>query len=297
MYKEFRSHFTLMGEKSFDHSKKFWFNKLRKQYVLREDTVAASQPKGLHTTTPNLNDDKADVSKDAPQAPKPAGFKPRFKGTSLPKPADPDTTEPIIEKGETSAKPSGFKPRFNAAKLKKADTKDDATDQHPLTPPEDALADKDKAESSTEESPEKPLMGKKPTGFTPRFKAGVTKKTEPPSEENAASKPEEAKPLGFKPRFKAGVTKTEKHIEENQGTDKPEEDKPTAKQTQETPAKPLGFKPRFKSAGKGQSPDAADSEQEQKSKEDNSEGEQASKDDTPKSKPVGFTPRFKKKND
>ena len=36
LYDEFASHYALMGEKSFDHSKKFWFNKLRKSYHLVE---------------------------------------------------------------------------------------------------------------------------------------------------------------------------------------------------------------------------------------------------------------------
>mgnify|MGYP001410721695 CR=1 FL=1 len=36
-FSEFESHFLQMGEKSFDHSKKFWFNKLRRAYHLKEE--------------------------------------------------------------------------------------------------------------------------------------------------------------------------------------------------------------------------------------------------------------------
>jgi hypothetical protein len=35
LFNEFRLHFAEMGEKSFDHSKKFWFNKLRREYLLK----------------------------------------------------------------------------------------------------------------------------------------------------------------------------------------------------------------------------------------------------------------------
>lgn len=37
LFEEFRAHYSAMGEKSFDHSKKFWFNKLRKSYHLAEE--------------------------------------------------------------------------------------------------------------------------------------------------------------------------------------------------------------------------------------------------------------------
>jgi hypothetical protein len=56
--------------------------------------------------------------------------------------------------------------------------------------------------------------GAKPSGFKPRFEAGVTKSaaTENPETAVEPSSPavvanEGAKPSGFKPRFKAGVTK------------------------------------------------------------------------------------------
>ncbi|SMO59614.1 hypothetical protein SAMN06265350_104132 [Solitalea koreensis] len=35
LFDEFKTHFELMGEKSFDHSKKFWFNKLRREFLLQ----------------------------------------------------------------------------------------------------------------------------------------------------------------------------------------------------------------------------------------------------------------------
>ena len=32
LFSEFKTHFEQMGEKSFDHTKKYWFNKLRLRF-------------------------------------------------------------------------------------------------------------------------------------------------------------------------------------------------------------------------------------------------------------------------
>lgn len=47
LYEEFRIHYAVMGEKSFDHTKKYWFNKLRRLYPLREE------PSAIKDTNPN----------------------------------------------------------------------------------------------------------------------------------------------------------------------------------------------------------------------------------------------------
>src|SRR5690606_38159649 len=82
---EFKSHFLLMGEKSFDHSKKFWFNKLRKEFHLKEEqkpvketikeTPIASQAEPL--SSPTIEQKPAAVSSNPVPGTKPA-FKPRF---------------------------------------------------------------------------------------------------------------------------------------------------------------------------------------------------------------------------
>lgn len=38
LYEKFYSHYEQMGPKSFDHTKKFWFNKLRRKYPLKKET-------------------------------------------------------------------------------------------------------------------------------------------------------------------------------------------------------------------------------------------------------------------
>ena len=97
LYSEFKSHFAAMGEKSFDHTKKFWFNKLRGIYHLAHPEKAtakieeaiASQAEPLSSPT-------------IEQRP----FTPRFKSANISK------TEPAEEPLETkpAAKPA-FRPR------------------------------------------------------------------------------------------------------------------------------------------------------------------------------------------
>ena len=106
LFFEFKSHFEVMGAKSFDHSKKFWFNKLRRLYHIVEE--------------PKAEKNKIEINQIASQAellssPVPeskTGFTPRFKA----KPVVADEvnlpSQPTQElEGETSNKPA-FKPSF-----------------------------------------------------------------------------------------------------------------------------------------------------------------------------------------
>ncbi len=91
LYNEFVHHYAEMGPKSFDHSKKFWFNKLRKLYLLVPEVVSKEK-----VATPALKQtsDLVDelVESSTATASKPAGFKPRFKaGITKIKPADDDS--------------------------------------------------------------------------------------------------------------------------------------------------------------------------------------------------------------
>lgn len=177
LFEEFSMHYPVMGEKSFDHTKKYWFNRLRKEFPLSEEKVArlakSTAPKPLETP-----------SGSGSATSKPVGFTPRFKA----KATSPETDTP--EKEKAAKPPAGFKPRFKAG----------AT---PATKPTEERDDK----PQTPESAEKPS---KPLGFKPRFKAGATPATKPTEErddssqipESAGNASTEAKPLGFKPRFK-----------------------------------------------------------------------------------------------
>src|SRR6201995_2400096 len=84
LFSEFKNHFVQMGEKSFDHTKKYWFNKLRLQYPLAVEEKT-EKPKienqlAEQTITESL------IEEGVAPAPK-LGFVPKFKAASAPKSA------------------------------------------------------------------------------------------------------------------------------------------------------------------------------------------------------------------
>src|ERR1700744_2910541 len=95
LFSEFETHYHQMGEKSFDHTKKYWFNKIRRQYQLAPE-IKTDRPKienqlAEQTVTESLIEEGA----PAAQAPK-LGFVPKFKAANMPKPAEetPKADEP-----------------------------------------------------------------------------------------------------------------------------------------------------------------------------------------------------------
>lgn len=77
LFLEFYTHFEQMGEKSFDHSKKYWFNKLRHQFPLSPEIKTEK----LHIANP-LAEQTINESLTATVAVVPSpkeGFVPRFK--------------------------------------------------------------------------------------------------------------------------------------------------------------------------------------------------------------------------
>ncbi len=274
LFSEFKEHYGQMGEKSFDHTKKYWFNKLRRQFPLppevkaeklRPENQIAEQTVADTLTEPSATGKAPDLSQTPPAQPKPR-FKPRFNqagtaagNTPVTQPVYEDTGNALAATPATTPPETRFKPGATTAK-KSADT-----------------AEAGNTEISAENTDAVAATATKP-GFVPRFKAGVTTKkpleelTEPakPETENAepdattagqpasattAGQPVPAK-LGFKPRFKAGVTSTkteEVAIEpeaEAAALQEPQKALPAEeKPQQDTPAddtpKPA-YKPRFK---------------------------------------------------
>jgi hypothetical protein len=255
LFAEFKNHFELMGEKSFDHTKKYWFNKLRRQFPapveVKAEKVVIENPLAEQTIIETLSEPVAEQPK--------VGFTPRFKaGAAAAEPVEistpPVSEEPIdTNKPATTAKPS-FTPRFKAG-VTAAKTEESISEP--------------KAEEPTKSAAAKP-------GFTPRFKAGVTSASKPqePAEEPKVEgeKPVEAAipaKVGFTPRFKAGVTKAvptsetpieEPKVEENvtAALSEPQAIEetstlPSVEEKTDTEEKPdsttppkIGFKPRFK---------------------------------------------------
>lgn len=209
LFFEFESHFNQMGDKSFEYSKKFWFNKLRRAHPLKDE------PKSVKTEETNH-------AKIAPDPPKPAesiakiaaatnpipAFKPRFKAQSpatnaeestdkneSPNPTPPPafkprfrTPTPVVKveekenevKIEISAKPAGFKPRFKASLNPVAAKSESAEiikalsegDKKEITEGQAEAANVASAPSETKPAEEQAV---KPA-YKPRFKPSMVKK-------------------------------------------------------------------------------------------------------------------------
>ncbi len=295
LFEEFKAHYSAMGEKSFDHSKKFWFNKLRKSFHLAEEETVIAKPVEKQVTP-----DASSETSSIPTA-KPAGFKPRFKAPSaaVKDEAQATSKQEIADSAESTPDsiPTGFKPRFKAG----------------VTKAPDAAASTPASEETTDEAT---TAAPKPTGFKPRFKAGVTKAPDaaastPASEETTDEASTSApKPTGFKPRFKAGITKAETADQTPLSDTKDElkldasikaEPENNSTETQEPAAsKPTGFKPRFKAgvtktetAEQTQLPDTKEEIKLDASVKAEPENNSTETQEPAASKPTGFKPRFK----
>ena len=198
LFSEFKIHFEKMGEKSFDHTKKYWFNKLRLRFPApteaKIEKVVMENPLAEQTINETLSETSAPPVANV-------GFKPRFKaGMAKPTEATPNAEQkaPEAQKPTEASESSapvpavGFKPRFKAGVTKPAE------------------AEQEKPSESTEQST--PSLG-----FKPKFKAGVTKSIDPstnqkeePKADEPAPTPEKSEPsapapnnIGFRPRFNA----------------------------------------------------------------------------------------------
>src|SRR5690606_1186446 len=250
LYSEFERDYTEMGEKSFDHSKKFWFNKLRHQFLLEE--VDGGRAQTQSAANENLN-------KGNKVAAKPTGFRPKNTGAVAAKHHhvgdSGDTASPSLE--ESSSKPSGFTPRFKG-KTNPAE-KPSSADQVSEQPSGSSAASKPSGftprfkgkanpaeKPSSEEQVRAPPSGSgppsKPSAFTPRFKGKTNPAEKPSSADQVSEQPSESspasKPSGFTPRFKGKAITTGKPSSEEQVSERPSGSSPTSK--------PLGFTPRFK---------------------------------------------------
>jgi hypothetical protein len=137
-FNEFKSHFNEMGEKSFDHSKKFWFNKLRRANPLPEEVKVEPKIEESRNTIPEQkvalsslpeNGNKIVNQQEESEKPKTA-FKPRFKA-NLVSPAQqeiqenpypsitPESTKSEAEAMESVAGALEAKPRFKPSMMKK----------------------------------------------------------------------------------------------------------------------------------------------------------------------------------
>lgn len=137
-FDEFKSLFIEMGEKSFDHSKKFWFNKLRRANPLLEEVKVEPKIEESRNTISEQNialsslpenGDKIVKQHEEAEKPKPA-FKPRFKANivspakqenseNLNTSITPEDTKPEAESTIPLAEALEVKPRFKPSIMKK----------------------------------------------------------------------------------------------------------------------------------------------------------------------------------
>ena len=263
LFNEFKSHYALMGEKSFDHTKKFWFNKLRHLYHLNAPAKEAPKPDKIASqaeplSSPTIEQNITAAEADTAEPTKPVVNRPAFKPRNIPAKTEQKEqitpTENISETAPASpAKMPGFKPR-NIKPPVQASNEEKAPE----------TAEPTQAASESTETAAKPA-------FKPRFnmknmpqqkpaESPETKAAEEQTEETQATAPasetpkEEAaatKPTGFKPRFNM----------KNMPQQKPEssETKPAEERTEETPAADSSSETP-KEAPSAESPKAEDSE-------------------------------------
>jgi len=187
LFFEFKTHYEQMGEKSFDHTKKYWFNKTRRQYPLAPE-VKTEKP---HIANPiaeqTITESLSETAPATPLTPK-VGFTPKFRAAVVAKPVVEDKkdelpvvpNEPVTSENPP-AKPAGFVPRF---KMKPKAEGEESTP------------------AAVEPSSDEPAAAK-PAGFVPRFKMKPKVEAEesaPPVAEEAPPAPSEKKPA-YKPRF------------------------------------------------------------------------------------------------
>jgi hypothetical protein len=226
LFLEFEAHYRQMGERSFDHTKKYWFNQLRHKFPappeVKPEKVIIENPIAEQTVADTLTEPAAPASN--------VGFRPRFNSGMAKKPSldQAASTEPKAEEksatGEAPNPSLGFKPKFRAASPSKP------------------------AEENTEIKPDAPSEEPKASpalGFKPKFKAASTpKRVEEHTEPNTDAPNDQSAPapaLGFKPKFRAAVAP--KPVDDVEPEIKKDElvNKPPA----ESAPKPVGFKPRF----------------------------------------------------
>ena len=149
LFSEFKTHYNQMGEKSFDHTKKYWFNKIRRQYQLAPE---------IKTEKPKIENQLAEQTitealiEDRPATPAPKlGFVPKFKAANIPKSTAEES--PKIDEPAAPAPKLGFVPKFKAANMPKPAIEEK---HEPIEPAKDILQDT-------------PTENKPPQPYKPRF--------------------------------------------------------------------------------------------------------------------------------
>src|SRR3954466_1900722 len=122
LFSEFKTHYEQMGEKSFDHTKKYWFNKIRRQFHLAPEVKAEKALFENRVAEQTITESLTETTAPAPPPPAKLGFVPKFKAGNMSKPAvsaddkkDVPESQPLTETEqptESGGTKSGYIPRF-----------------------------------------------------------------------------------------------------------------------------------------------------------------------------------------
>lgn len=217
LFAEFHNHYSQMGPKSFDHSKKFLFNKLRRAYHLKE------VPKPLPVKEViQVNEIASQAEPLLSPTVEATVYTPRVRAGGAKK-AEPESANPADESVEPAdgkyTSPS-FIPRFKAQPVNKiadpvAETKEETTElPKPGFKPRFKPGMSGTSHTKTIDKTEEEIPGEKPKqAYVPRFKAAAfvapnqADEVKPVDETNISGESNEGTPLKSKPayvpRFKA----------------------------------------------------------------------------------------------
>jgi len=261
LFSEFKSHYNLMGERSFDHTKKFWFNKLRRLYhlstaekaITQLETKIASQAEPL--SSPTIEQKPAPLTEAAEPAKTVA--KPAFKPRNIPVKAEEKKEEAPVAENTTAASPAkkpGFKPR----NIKPADREAEDAKSLESRPGKTEVSDTPitNLEQAGEDAAKPAYKPKFNMRNVPRNPGGATEQTGdsreekliPEPEENAVKEPDADSPKpAYKPKF--NLKNIAKAKAEDNTTDSVEDQAgdavtPASEQQTENAPKPA-YKPKF----------------------------------------------------
>jgi hypothetical protein len=169
LFAEFKTHYEQMGEKSFDHTKKYWFNKTRRQFPLapeiKTEKVHIENQLAQQTITDAVTEPAAP---DAATAATPKmGFVPKFKAGNIAKPAVKNVEDKVEDKKEVlaveqpSVLPAGEIPAAKPAYVPKFKMKPKVETEE-ATPATDEVKPEPPVETSAEPVTAKPA-------YKPRF--------------------------------------------------------------------------------------------------------------------------------
>ena len=249
LFSEFSAHYLQMGEKSFDHTKKYWFNKLRRLYPLPPDVkpekIRFENQLAEQTITETLADEALPAGNPA--------YKRRLKVDEIEKAvkANTESLPPVAEQPTAAPTPQtpaapladapkpAYKPKFKAA-VKPAAVEAAPSVEESKTEkvvPLMNIEDLTPVQLTQDILPEAATGPAKPA-FKPRFKPGVTKQAIVPAEETQTQEPAPEPPAkntmpaptepiapvpadapkpAYKPRFSPKMAKPKPPEEDNTG--------------------------------------------------------------------------------